>query len=291
MSTNQMNQSNDNDEMNNHQNTTGMSSRDIGMRRLSKKKALKSVIVKPIHQRSAIVSSRRRSMKDHHGFGLKKMIGYLSGALLQYFGQVAVLRGPLWMCTRKVPLTDFNINDSDYKKVYVVLTKNELLGYRSLLHAESDTKSPLFQHNLKSFVSVLRIEEMLSAMTISSPNAQDLAKAKSGVFIVSMVNDRVVFRAEGNLSREVWMDNLEALLTEWDDVDMTLCVMWWPYCICMIYGLYAILLKMWAYYSKIEISQYLATASRSFGWFCEFIVCCCGEWSLSEIVNPDQDIQ
>ena len=169
--------------------------------------------------RASIRRSRSRQTvnRQNSGFGLKKMIGYLSGALLQYFGQVAVLRGPLWMCNRKVSLTDFNIDEADYKKVYVVLTKNEMLGYRSLLHAESDTKSPLFQHNLTSFVSVLRIEEMMSAMTITSPSAAIASNnqvAKMGVFIVSMVNDRVVFKAEGNLSREVWMDNLDALLTE-----------------------------------------------------------------------------
>ena len=175
------------------------------------KNGSKNVIVKPFHQKSAIKQSRRRKSvhREGNGFGLRKMIGYLSGALLQYFGQVAVLRGPLWVCDWDQTTNELRIEENDYKKVYAVLTKREILGYRSLLHAESDTKTPLFQYNLKSFVSVTRIEEMNVTTRQITQEA-----AKSGVFIVKMEKERVVFRAEGNLSREVWMDNLEALLKE-----------------------------------------------------------------------------
>ena len=146
------------------------------------------------------------------------MIGYLSGALLQYFGQIAVLRGGLLMCNKRVSLVDFNIQERDWSKIYIVLTKMEILGYRSLLHAETDTKSPLFQLELKNVVSVLRIEEVLSAMAITSPkkdfDQRRGSMEKGGVYILTTVNDKYVFKADGNLSREVWIENIECLMSD-----------------------------------------------------------------------------
>ena len=187
------------------------------------KKVKGSKFAKPIKRSGLLAKKQKKQQPTGKGLGLKKMIGYLSGALLQYFGQVAVLRGPLWICDRKVPLKDFSIDEKDYKKIYAVLTKSELLGYRSLVHAESETNTPLFQYNLKDFVSVLRIEEMMGAMEVPDDkdgggngdgDEEEEDDEKTGVFVASMSGGRVVFRAEGNLSREVWMDNLDGLLSE-----------------------------------------------------------------------------
>merc|ERR1712202_111777 len=130
--------------------------------------------------------------------GLKKMLGYLSGALLQYFGQVAVLRGPLLMVNKCISLLDFRVEADDWRKVYVVLTKTELLGYRSLLHAETDTKSPLFQVALSGVVSVLRIEEVLSAMTVTSPSntVHNSTFDKTGMYIISTTEQKFAKIAE-----------------------------------------------------------------------------------------------
>jgi len=89
-------------------------------------------------------------------------------------------------------------------------------GYRSLLHAETDTKSPLFQVALSGVVSVLRIEEVLSAMTVTSPSntVHNSTFDKTGMYIISTTEQKFVFKAEGNLSREVWMDNVTSLLSD-----------------------------------------------------------------------------
>eukprot|EP01083_Nonionella_stella_P083193 229893_1 len=148
-------------------------------------------------------------------FGIKNLIGYLSGALLHYFGQIAVLKGSLLVCNKRISLLNFDVSDKDWKKVYVVLTKSELLGYRSLMHAETDTKSPLFRFHLKRIVSVLRIEEVLSAMAISPKNTWDKTNnghKYDGIYIITTMDDKYVFQAEGNLTREVWMKNIENCL-------------------------------------------------------------------------------
>ena len=143
--------------------------------------------------------------------GMKSMMMYLSGVLLRYFHQVAVLRGPLWICTRKKAVRDCvacKIKKIDFKKVYAVLTRTKLLGYKALPVEEVETKSPIFHYNLDDLVSVTRIEDTLSAKKKKESGGETPMYA---LFVVTMMDHQVVFRAEGNLPREVWMDHLEEL--------------------------------------------------------------------------------
>ncbi|ETO27789.1 hypothetical protein RFI_09346, partial [Reticulomyxa filosa] len=150
-------------------------------------------------------------------------------AFQNYFGSAAILRTELEICHVPLSFLTFSYDPEEWIKYWFVLTKTELLAFPTQLHAEISNDSPVFQCPTSSVVSVLRLEDVLSTVSFSPLDRQEeIPQAsidKLGIFVVATISDKWFLKAKNNVSREMWIEHLQKLLSSKDgDTELFLTV-------------------------------------------------------------------
>ena len=102
-------------------------------------------------------------------------------AISNYFGETPLLKGNLKFCVSAVDLLDFCEEKTEWKPMYFVLTKQELLGFKNQKDADSN-KHSIFKLKTEDITSCLKLEQILEA--ISSSSAFHESK-KSKIFVIT----------------------------------------------------------------------------------------------------------